>query len=229
MTQKLDITVHDASGLHPVTLDVTRVYNLGFTIRDRAQMQRHLDEVIGVSVAWPEKPPVIFPISSWATLITDDVPVQYETTSGEIEIVMIKQDGKLFVTCGSDHTDRELEKTDIPWGKQVTPNIFAPTVWNWEEVKDHWDQVEMESYVNGELYQKASVAEFWSPDEIVRSVQGRIPESDGTTILFSGTVVSVDGVMDFGLNWSLRMTDPVLNRTIRHDYTVTVLSNEIDI
>jgi len=227
MTQKLTVTVDSATGAEQRTFDVSRVYNLGFTIRDTEKMQAHLDEVVGVHVDWPDRPPVIFPISPWATIVSDDVPIQYKTTSGEIEIVMIVDDGQLYVTCGSDHTDRELEKTDIPWSKQVAPNIVASTVWPWTDVKDHWEQVQMESYVDGKLYQKAGVAEFWSPEEMVDSVKGRIPELPGARVFFSGTVVSVDELMDFGLQWTLKMIDPVAGRTIQHDYKVSVLSDEI--
>jgi len=229
MTQQLDFTIDGADKVEQRSMTVSRVYNLGFTIRDKAKMQRHLDEVEGVHVDWPQRPPIIFPISAWATITADDVPVQYDRTSGEIEIVMVVDGDELYVTCGSDHTDRKLEATDIPWGKQVAPNIVAPTLWRWADVADHWDEVQMESYVDGELYQKASVAEFWTPTEMVDSVQGRISEVDGARIFFSGTVVSVNEQLDFGRGWSLRMIDPVTGKTIRHDYRVTVLADEISV
>ncbi len=227
MSIKLRLTVDTPGGAQERDLVVDRVYNLGFTIRDREKMQRHLDEVTGVHIDWPERPPAIFPISNWATITADEVSVQYDRTSGEIEIVSIIDGDELLIGVGSDHTDRKLEQTDIPWGKQVAPNVLGPTVWRWADVADHWDEVQLESYVDGKLYQKAGVAEFWTPVEMVESVQGRIAEVPGATILFSGTVVSVDEQLDFGRNWSLRMIDPVLGRTLRHDYKIIVLSEEI--
>lgn len=227
MSQKLEVTIDGADGAETRVLDVARVYNLGFTIRDRDKMQRHLDEVVGVHVPWPERPPVIFPISAWATITSDDVPVQYGRTSGEIEIVTVVDGDELLIGVGSDHTDRELEATDIPWGKQVAPNILAPTLWRWRDVADHWDQVQLESYVDGTLYQKALVSEFWTPEEMVTSVKGRIKEVPGARVFYSGTVVSENEQLDFGKEWSLRMIDPVAGKTIRHDYTVTVLADEI--
>jgi hypothetical protein len=128
---------------------------------------------------------------------------------------------------GSDHTDRALEATDIPWGKQVAPNIIAPTLWRWRDVAGHWDEVRLESYVDDRLYQKALVSEFWTPVEMVESVKGRIAEVPGARVFFSGTVVSEGERLDYGLHWSLRMIDPVADRTIRHDYTVRVLSAEV--
>jgi hypothetical protein len=227
MTQRLEFTIDGEGGQQQRAIEVSRVYNLGFTIRDREKMQRHLDEVEGVHVDWPERPPIIFPISAWATITDSDVPVQYDRTSGEVEIVMVVDGDELLVGVGSDHTDRHLEATDIPWGKQVAPNIVAPTLWRWDEVVDHWDQVGIESYVDDRLYQKALVSEFWTPVEMVDSVKGRIAEVPGARVFFSGTVVSEGERLDFGLRWSLRMIDPVLDRTIRHDYTVTILSEEV--
>lgn len=229
MSQRMRLTVEGPDGSQERELDVARVYNLGFTIRDREKMQKHLDEVTGVHIDWPERPPAIFPISAWATITSSDVPVQYGRTSGEIEIVTIAtgtSDG-LLVGVGSDHTDRTLEQTDIPWSKQAAPNVLAPTVWRWTDVEAHWDQIQLESYVDGQLYQQAGVAEFWTPREMVDSVAGRILEVPGGKVFFSGTVVSLNEELDFGRSWSLRMIDPVTGRTIRHDYTVSVLSEEI--
>jgi hypothetical protein len=231
VSNQLQVTIEGKDGPERRTLDVTRVYNLGFTIRDKEKMQAHLDEVEGVHVDWPPRPPIIFPISAWATITDEDVPVQYDRTSGEIEIVSIVVGDELLVGVGSDHTDRALEATDIPWGKQVTPNVLAPTLWRWDDVADHWDEVQLESTVDSgagpELYQRAGVAEFWTPREMVDSVQGRIVEVPGVRVFFSGTVVSVDKKLNFGHVFTMRMIDPVLDRTIEHTYRVTQLADEI--
>lgn len=227
MSNKLQFTIDGPQGSQQREIDVARVYNLGFTIRDKEKMQAHLDEVVGVHLEWPERPPIIFPISAWATIMSDDVPVQYESTSGEIEIVTVVDGDEILVGVGSDQTDRKLEATDIPWSKQVAPNVIAPTLWRWADVADHWDDVLLESYVDGQLYQKASVAEFWTPLEMVEAVKDRIGQVPGAKVFYSGTVVSENATLDFGKQWSLRMIDPVTGKTIRHDYTVTVLADEV--
>lgn len=231
MSHRMQFVVESTSGPQDRTLDVTRVYNLGFTIRDREKMQRHLNEVVGVHVEWPKRAPIIFPISAWATITDTDVPVQYETTSGEVEIVTVVDGTELLIGVGSDHTDRKLEAVDIPWGKQVAPNVLAPVLWRWEEVREHWDQVRLESYADDGsgpvLYQKASVAEFWTPQEMVDSVQDRLTPVDGVRIFFSGTVVSEGETLHFGRWFSIRLIDDVLGREIRHDYTISVLAEEV--
>jgi 4-hydroxyphenylacetate 3-monooxygenase len=138
----------------------------------------------------------------------------------------------MYVGVGSDHTDRELEAINIPWSKQVAPNVLAPMVWDWKEVAPHWDEVLLESYVSDEggrkLFQQAGVAEFWTPEEMRDSLDGRIKlVEEGFLMLFSGTVVSVDGQLNYGREWTIRMIDPVLERKIEHTYHVVVLDEEI--
>jgi 4-hydroxyphenylacetate 3-monooxygenase len=222
------------SGLKKVEFPIERVYNLGFTIRDQEKMQAHLDEVAKEGVPPPstDTPPIIFPISPWATITDTVVPVQYGKTSGEIEIVTLSRGDETYVGVGSDHTDRELEAINIPWSKQVAPNVMSPIVWSWEEVEPHWDQVQLESYVSEDgtrhLYQKASVAEFWTPIEMRDSLDGRIkPVKEGFLVLFSGTVVSMDGRLSYSREWTISMIDPVLERRIDHMYKVIVLSEEV--
>lgn len=233
MTHRMDITIEGPGEPEQRTIDLVRTYNLGFTIRDKEKMQRHLDEVEGVEVAWPDRPPIIFPISPWATLTDTDVPVQYASTSGEIEIVTLRDGDEVLVGVGSDHTDRELEKTDVPWAKQVGPNVVSPTFWRWSDVEDHWDEVTLHSWVAAEpggeevLYQKGSVAEFWTPIEMLEGVEGRVPDVDGAELFMSGTIVSEGEKLDFGRVFRMRMHDPVTDRTLEHTYTVTVLADEI--
>jgi hypothetical protein len=231
MSNILNFTIEGTSGSEQRALEVTRVYNLGFTIRDREKQQAHIDEVEGVHVPWPPRLPIIFPISAWATITSEDVPVQYDRTSGEIEIVTVVDGDELYVGVGSDHTDRKLEATDIPWGKQVAPNIIAPTLWRWKDVEAHWNDILLESSVDSGsgpvLYQQAGVAEFWTPVEMVESVKGRIVEVPGVKVFFSGTVVSVNKKLDFGHVFRMQMIDPVLGRTIDHTYRVTQLADEI--
>lgn len=228
----MDFEIDRLTGREALTVAIARGYNLGFTIRDAAKMQAHLAEVAKEGVTPPvcDNPPIIFPISPWAWLTSDQCEVQTEFSSGEVEIFMLDTGQELFVGVGSDHTDRKLEGTDIPWSKQVTPNIIAPTLWAWSDVQAHWDECTLDSWVtvDGERthYQSASVGEFWSPPEMVAGVEGRVSTLT-PRVFVSGTVVSLGHQLIYGDTWELALQDPVLNRTIRHTYAVTVLGSEI--
>ena len=240
MGRPFTFQVVDAAGRHPLRLDVTRVYNLGFTIRDPEKMQAHLDEIYkhGLSELKIDRPPIIFPISVWATITDSEATVQYEQTSGEVEIVTIDDgSGELYVTVGSDVTDRELETSNlagqrnIRWSKQDAPNVVAPTVWRWQDVEAHWDEVTIHSTISdGDRtveYQRAGVDEFWTPAEMRASIDGRVTPVAGARILFSGTVVSLEEELCFGRTFSMSLHDPVLGRTIEHTYRTVVLSEEV--
>jgi hypothetical protein len=230
----LNMTVIDADGRHPLTLDIVRCYNLGFTMRDPEKMQRHLEEcyALGVKELICDRPPLVMPISPWAVLTDTTVTVQRPKTSGEVEIVTVADaDGSIYVGVGSDHTDRPMENIDIPWAKQVAPNVVAPTLWRWDEVKDHWDEIRMTCTVvdNGETveYQDASVSEFWTPAEMLQGVRESVVPVTGAIILFSGTVVTLEERLRFAEKWTIRLTDPVLGREITHTYDVEVLATEV--
>ena len=72
-------------------------------------------------------------------------------------------DGEMYVTVGSDQTDRDLETQSIEMVQAGYPDIFAPEVWRYSEVQDHWDQLVLRCWVtkDGErrLYQEATLAE----------------------------------------------------------------------
>lgn len=241
MSRPFTFQVVEASGsTRRLDLDVSRVYNLGFTIRDAQKMQAHLEEVYkhGLSELKIERPPIIFPISAWATITDDEAPVQYGRTSGEVEIATIDDgDGELYVTVASDITDRQLEVSNlegarnIRWSKQVAPNVVAPTVWRWQDVEAHWDEVTIHStIIDGDRtveYQRAGVSEFWTPAEMRASIDGRVVPVPGAKILLSGTVVSLDEELNFGRTFIMSLRDPVLGRTIEHTYRTVVLSEEV--
>jgi hypothetical protein len=227
-------TVQETDGDRDLTIDLVRAYNLGFTIRDEEKMRRHLEECnrVGVPIPVVTRPPLVMPISTWAWVTDDVITVQRDRTSGEIEIAtVVDADGTIYVGVGSDHTDRALECIDIPWSKQVAPNVIAPTLWRWDDVSAHWDDVFMESWVvdggHRVKYQEASVAEFWTPAEMLQGVRDSVVDPGGAIAFLSGTVVSIEEKLRFAEEWTLRLVDPVLNRSIEHTYRVEVLAVEV--
>jgi hypothetical protein len=162
------------------------------------------------------------------------VPVQYAKTSGEVEIVTyVDVDGELYVSVGSDHTDRELESIDIPWSKQVCPSIVAPRFWRWRDVAEVWDETEIASEVSDSFgrmqpYQRASVREFMSPPEMVAGLERKLRRVVRPYLFWSGTVVSLASELEYGGRFTIRLHNPRLGWTIEHTYTSPILFAEID-
>lgn len=212
------------------TITVIRNYNLGSATRNPDSAKAHQDEVAdaGVAIALDIPAPRIYPIAVEALTTGREVQVQCDRTSGEVEIVLVVAD-QLYVGVGSDHTDRILEKTSIPWSKQVCSNVLAPTLWPFEEVRGHWDDCILRSAVDDEPYQEVSVAAFLHPDDILAILRDRVrelPERD--YLVFCGTYVSIGKVLKFGESWSFELEDPTSGRRIAHSYRVTNLFDGIE-
>jgi 4-hydroxyphenylacetate 3-monooxygenase len=153
--------------------------------------------------------------------------VQGPRSSGEVEIVLVQAD-RLYVGVGSDHTERDLERASIVWGKQASPNILAPTLWDFEEIAGHWDQCVMRSTVDGRLYQDVSVSAFLSPPDILRILKERVTRLPARDfVVFCSTIVALNKEFGFGSRWQFELEDPVLKRKISHTYKLEPLFNEI--
>lgn len=225
----LAVDLVSASGIKRADLALSRVFNLGSATRNPETARAHQEEVkhIGITIAFDVPAPRIYPMSSQVISTADEVTVQTDRSSGEVEIVLYMGD-ELYVGVGSDHTDRALEKVSIVWSKQACANVLAPVLWRFADIAAHWDECRMTSHVGGQLYQDCSVAAFLRPEDMLRILSERtvsLPKRD--FMVFCGTIASLDKTMGFGADWSFSMTDPVLKRNISHAYRVINLMNEI--
>jgi hypothetical protein len=55
-----------------------------------------------------------------------------ENSSGEVEVVLITDAGKILVGVGSDHTDRTVETYNVTTSKQMCDKPIAPELWPFE-------------------------------------------------------------------------------------------------
>jgi 4-hydroxyphenylacetate 3-monooxygenase len=224
-----DAEVVTRAGTRRQHFSVVRMYNLGSATRNADVAKPHQIEVAkeGINIAFKVPAPRIYPIDAFALTTGDVVGAQGTRTSGEVEIVAVKAD-RLYVGVGSDHTDRDLERGSIPWSKQVCPNVLAPTLWDYEEIADHWDQCRIRSAVDGRAYQDVGVDAFIAPPDVLRILSERVTRLPATNfVVFFGTIAALDKELGFGDHWSFEMEDPVLGRSIRHQYSVERLFDEI--
>jgi hypothetical protein len=196
----------------------------GWTGRDRAVLQRHIDELAAIGVAPPRDVPMFYRLDPRLLTTAATLHVAGRESSGEAEAVLIRAGGELLVTVGSDHTDRKLEAVGITLSKQVCGKPIATAAWRWADVADHWDRLVLRSTLPGvgALYQEGAVAGLRRPDELVALFEARHgPFADGT-VMFCGTLPAIGGVR-FADRFALELADPVLGRAIRHDYAVDAL------
>jgi len=229
MSTPYPVTILDGQKEKLATLPLIRLFNLGSATRNPGKAQPHQGEVAsaGIKIAFQIPAPRIYPISISALTSAHDIGVHGDHTSGEVEIVALTHEGRLLVGVGSDHTDRDLERTSISWSKQVCPNVVAPFFWPFDTVADHWDECVLESEVDGDLYQRTSVSTFLSPPDLTEVVRQRTDAPVSGTWVFSGTVASIAGKFSYGNSWTFRLIDPVFNNTIEHHYELFNLLGEV--
>ena len=208
---------------------VDRMYNFGSATRDPDTAVAHQQEVAksGIHIAFDIPAPRIYPIANHALTLHDELGVQCEQTSGEVEIVMVLAD-QLYVGVGSDHTDRAVETVSILASKQDCANHLAPILWPYSEIKDHWDDCVLRSWVDGRLYQEVGVKAFLEPENMIALLRERVSDvPDKNIVLYSGTIVSVDKKLGFGSRWRYQIEDPTAERLIEAEYAVTNLLAEV--
>lgn len=204
--------------------------NAGYVGRDQAAVRAHIEELRREGIGAPARVPMLFPVLSHNITVENRIEVVGGATSGEVEYVLLFDRGELFVGVGSDHTDRDLERSSIVKSKQICRNVLSPTVWPYEQVKAQWDALELRSWVrrsDGDeevLYQEAPLRSILSPTEMVDLVRSRVEEreADGL-VIYSGTIPILGGEIICGDSFRAELLDPRTGRRLACNYKVVRL------
>jgi hypothetical protein len=194
----------------------------GWAGRDREAVERHIAELEELGVAPPSSTPVFYRVS--AARVTTDAEIESTPAgSGEVEAVLLREGGRLWVGVGSDHTDREVESYGVAVSKELCMKPIAPELWPHDEVGDHWDQLILRSWsLEGGTeapYQEGTLASLLRPEDLMQASEP--PLVDGS-IMFCGTL-EVKGVIRPAERFRYELEDPVRGRTISGAYTVRPL------
>ncbi len=228
---RLVLDIVRPSGTTAVVFEPRRMINAGYVGRDQAAVRQHIEELCREGVAPPPSVPMLYPMEL-SSLTTDSrIEVVEPRTSGEIEFVLLVEGSRVLVGVGSDHTDRLLETTDVLKSKQACANVMGRAVWDYEDLRDHWDRLQLQSSVRASSaeiwkpYQSASVASILAPEQILELVRSRMTDHClDRTLIFSGTIPLLDGKMIYGSEFQCALIDPVLNRTLHCAYEVVHLN-----
>lgn len=206
-------------------IDVRQLIIAGWTGRDMKAVEHHIRELEAIGVRPPATVPTFYRVSAANLCQACQVQVAGRQSTGEVEFVLIGAADGLWVGVGSDHTDRELEKHSVSLSKQVCPKPLGPGLWRFEEVAEHWDELELRSYarISGtrRLYQHGSVASLRHPANLIKAYAGNETLPQGT-IMYCGTV-PVLGEIEFADRFEIELCDPRLGRVLTHAYDVEAL------
>lgn len=170
----------------------------GFTGRDKSSVEHHIQELEALGIPRPSRVPALFVLGNWLLQVDPaTVEVAGPHTSGEAEPVLIRMpSGSSYVTVGSDHTDRELERTSFGAAKTACPKVVAGRVWPLQEIGDLWDEMVVASYLpDGVTYQREAASFLLPPRETIAVIDATLGVSDRPVVVFLGTVPLLSGLV----------------------------------
>ena len=219
----------EVAGHEPVTIAIRNGVIAGWTGRNMDAVQHHIDELKAIGVPPPSTVPLYYRVAS--SLLTTDALIETvdETSSGEAEPVLLDDGANLYLGLGSDHTDRQLETHSVALSKQICAKPVARTLWRFDEVADHLDEIHIRSFIeeNGEwvAYQSGTLASIRPlPELLVKS-----PNAEGENRLAAGTAMMcgtfpvLSGGVRPARKFRMEMEDPKLGRRIEHSYEMKPL------
>jgi hypothetical protein len=221
----LSFTVDAEDTTTPLTLAIDQAVIAGWTGRDPVARDKHIAELEAIGIARPASTPIYYRVSARRLTTEDSIEVSGEDSSGEVEFVLIGWQGRIFVGCGSDHTDRKVEAYSVTVSKQMCDKVMAPVLWELEDVIDHWDRMILRSFafIDGArvLYQEGTLDGMLSVADLIDRGFGGKTLPDGCA-MFGGTFAAKGGIRPAS-RFEFELEDPVLKRVIKHGYDVVTL------
>ncbi|MDP2697355.1 DUF2848 domain-containing protein [Thalassospira sp.] len=213
-----------------LTLKFSHCTVAGWTGRNKAAIQHHIDELAAIGVTPPSSVPLYYRVASGILTGENRIEVVGPGTSGEIEPFLVAHDGTMYIGLASDHTDRDLEAHSVALSKQACLKPVAATLWRFDEVAGHLDQLEMRSWIregNSDewvLYQDGLVAAIRPLSDLIDGSKFVAAATDGKAAgMLCGTLGVVSGGVRPARAFKMELRDPVLNRVIAHEYDIIEL------
>jgi hypothetical protein len=204
-----------------VVLNVTSVVIAGWTARDADAVQHHIDELADLGIAPPSQVPLYYRVANTLLTQADKIEVLGDQSSGEVEPLLIKSNGRTFLGLASDHTDRDLEVYSVAASKQACAKVIADALWDLDDIKDHLDDITLKCWIEESgrkiLYQEGTLSSIRPLAELCEGAGF----TDGTAML-CGTFPAIGGVRPAGRYW-MELSDPTSGKAIALSYSVSTL------
>lgn len=206
--------------------DIDDLIIAGWTGRDVAALEHHIEELKSIGVQPPSRVPLYYRVA--ASLLTQAASIQVvgDDTSGEAEPVLVGTADRLWVTVGADHTDRKLETYGVAQSKQVCAKVIGRSAWRFEDVEPHWDELILRSFIEegGKKvpYQEGLLAKIRRPRDLIAGWNSGNKRLPAGVAMFCGTLPAIGGIRSSS-RFDMEIEDPVLGRTLSHSYVVQAL------
>lgn len=210
----------------PLDLSIAHLVIAGWTGRDPAAIQHHIEELAALGVPAPSATPLFYRVAASLLTTSDAIQVVGPASSGEVEPMIVEAGGQRWLGLGSDHTDRALEAHSVAMSKQVCAKPCAAELWPWDEISDRLEEIQLESHIqeNGEwvLYQQGTIASIRPLADLLAGSDLSGLAGDGAAAMMCGTYGAKGGVRPAG-RFRMTMTDPATGRQISHEYQTATL------
>ena len=200
-----------------------RLVVAGYTGRDEVSVRAHIDELAAIGIDPPPQVPMLYELDPG--LLSTDATAQVDGpgTSGEVEPVLVRHAGLWYLGVGSDHTDRDLERSDVPRSKAVCPKPLGDTVVPLPAgaanggADAEWDLVLASCEVDGTAYQSGKLSGLRPPSDLIPRALDAGDEGEDLAI-FCGTFPLIGGEFRPGTEWKLQLSFPS-GAKLTHSYT----------
>jgi hypothetical protein len=219
-----------AAGHADLEFAPTRLVVAGWTGRDAAAIEHHIEELARIGVPRPSTVPLYYRMSR--TLLTQQATVEMlgAASSGEAEPVLVRHDNRWWLTVGSDHTDRAVETYSVAVSKQLCAKPVACSAWAWDEVAARADALVLRSEIHEDgqwvPYQEGPMSSIRPLQSLIDGLPADVPVADGL-VMFCGTLGAIPRADGVGIRPAERMrielVDTASARRLTHEYMVTPL------
>lgn len=221
----LRFTLHENGQQRAVDFEPREMVIAGWAARDRAAIDHHIEELAAIGVPRPSTVPLFYRVAAATLTQSSTIECVGDGSSGEVEPVLFVHEGRMWLTVGSDHTDRAAETYSVALSKQLCAKPVARDAWPLEAVADRLDSLRLRSWIEEDgrevAYQDGTLASLLpAPELLARYLAGRTP-ADGL-VMSCGTLGAIGGVRP-SIAFRMQLDDPLSGATIGHAYRTTVL------
>jgi hypothetical protein len=202
VSEQTTLSLLPVDGGDPIEFRPRALVVAGFTGRDRAAVEHHLAELAELGVAEPAQIPSFYRLPADLVTAADSIAVGGEQTSGEVEPVLFRHEGRFYVGLGSDHTARDLEGVDIALSKAACPKVVGT------EVIAYDDAVPI--------------------PELLALMEARGEVVEDGTVVFLGTLSLLASSFVYSDRWAFEMALPD-GTTLTCSYDVGVENNQPEV
>jgi hypothetical protein len=224
------VSADGARSIELRSIEPTALVVAGWTGRDVAAIEHHIQELAAIGVPRPSSVPLYYRVASQLLTQSSAIEALGDQSSGEAEPAFFFSQGEWWLSVASDHTDRQVESYSVAVSKQMCAKPVAQVAWRWRDVQAHQDEIELHSRIfeDGRWvdYQRGTLASIRPLAALRDGMPGTSAAPEGL-FMTCGTLGALPNAKGEGIRPAAQMEielhDPRLQRRIVHRYAVNAL------